>query len=69
MTKRNGAGSTPAPKRSRGRSLTTAERRANGLELVQGLWLPAELVRRLDASGTTRTAAVLEALERWLTCR
>lgn len=56
--------------RASGRSLTPAERRANGLALVQGLWLPAELVRQLDlacgARGETRTAFVRRALEKAL---
>ncbi len=54
------------PRRS-GPSLTAAQRRDNGLELVQGLWLPAALVLRLDAEcdsrGVPRTAVVREALE------
>jgi hypothetical protein len=56
--------------RPSGRSLTAAERRANGLELVQGLWLPAALVRELDEAckrrGEPRTTLVREALERAL---
>lgn len=61
----------PRKKKSRsGPSLTVAQRRANGLELLQGLWLPAELVARLRGAcerlGVTRTQAVTEALEGWL---
>lgn len=51
---------------SSGPSLTAAQRRENGLELVQGLWLPADMVRELDAlcrrTGRTRTAIIGEAL-------
>ena len=58
-----------APSRS-GPSLTAAQRRANGLALLQGLWLPAELVTRMDAAcerrGLRRTALVRAALEEWL---
>ncbi len=50
--------------------MTAAERRANGLALLQGLWLPAELVARVDAAcerrGLRRTALVRTALEEWL---
>lgn len=60
----------PATRRKPGRSLTAAERHANGLALVQGLWLPAELVSALDAEcerrGLRRTALVRTALEEWL---
>lgn len=53
-----------------GPSLTAARRRANGLELLAGLWLPAPLVAALDAAckrvGATRTALVAEALTREL---
>jgi hypothetical protein len=61
----------PAAKRARsGPSLTAAERRANGLALLQGLWLPSELVARVDAEcerrGLRRTALVRTALEEWL---
>lgn len=64
----------PATKRARsGPSLTAAERRANGLALLQGIWLPAELVRALDAEcerrGLRRTALVRTALEEWLANR
>jgi len=56
--------------RASGRSLTPAERRANGLALVQGLWLPMGVVSRLDAAcrerGQSRTAAILAALEKAL---
>lgn len=49
-----------------GPSLTADQRRANGLALVQGLWLDAVLVKRLDGAckrlGVTRTALVAEAL-------
>ncbi len=51
-------------------TLTTAERRANGLELVQGLWLPAVLVARLDAyclrEGLTRTEVTRQLYTRLL---
>lgn len=61
----------PKKKKSRsGPSLTASQRRANGLELLQGLWLPAELVARLRGAcerlGVTRTQAVGEAVEGWL---
>lgn len=56
--------------RPSGRSLTAAERRANGQALVQGLWLPEPLVRRLDAEcerrDEPRTTVVREALEAFL---
>ncbi len=67
---RTGAGKSLAPKRRSGPSMTAAERRANGLALLQGLWLPAELVARVDAAcerrGLRRTALVRTALEEWL---
>lgn len=53
-----------------GPSLTASDRRANGLELLAGIWLPAELMTRLDAEcerrGLRRTALVRTALEEWL---
>jgi hypothetical protein len=57
------------PSRS-GPSLTAAQRRANGLELLAGLWLPAELVSALDADcdrlDVRRTTIVRCALKAWL---
>ncbi len=51
-------------------TLTAADRRANGQELVQGLWLPASLVSRLDAyclrEGLTRTEVTRQLYERLL---
>ena len=54
------------PRSRSGPSLTPAERRANGLELVQGIWLPAALVALLDEragrDGTSRTEVIRETL-------
>jgi hypothetical protein len=53
-----------------GPSLTAEQRRANGQRLVQGLWLPAKLVARLDAHAArerlSRTSIVQAALDEWL---
>jgi hypothetical protein len=62
-------GAKPKPKPS-GRSLTTAERKDNGLLLLQGLWLPEALVEKLkevsDKLAIPRTRIVREALEVYL---
>jgi hypothetical protein len=57
---------TAAAKRARsGRSLTDAERRANGQQSIK-VWLPAELVEALDAEakrvGRSRTQVLGEAI-------
>lgn len=58
--------SKPARPRPPGRSLTAAERRANGLELLAGIWLPVEIVEALDAEcervGRSRTHVLGEAI-------
>jgi hypothetical protein len=46
---RTGASKSPAPKRRGGVSKSADERRAMGLELLQGIWIDAALYRRLDA--------------------
>ncbi len=58
------------PKNRSGPSLTASERRTNGLELLQGLWLPAKLLARLDAyvgrEGTSRTEVTRSLLQSML---
>ena len=54
---------------STGRSLTDAERKANGQDRLR-VWLPSELLARVDAQTArgrgNRTAIVTAALELWL---
>ena len=70
MSRPQKGASSGAPKRRSGRSLTPAERRANGLVQLQGIWIPIELMERLKADSVrlkmSRTAMIVRMLETWV---
>jgi hypothetical protein len=58
------------PKSRSGTTISAADRRAAGQELLQGIWVDKALYARLDRErerrGLSRSALVRTALEEWL---
>jgi hypothetical protein len=60
----------PKPKSRSGTTISAADRRAAGQELLQGVWMDRALYLRIDSEcerrGLSRSALVRTALEEWL---